>query len=84
MSRTYALILLSIFTVGVVAYVLYGPRLVSLVELPYQQPISSKEVGVEWPQYLEDCGAKVIVENYLHARSVFNQKYEGNTVAWEG
>jgi hypothetical protein len=26
----------------------------------------------------------VVVENYVHARSVFNKKYESNIVSWEG
>jgi len=31
-----------------------------------------------------DCGGEVIVENYIHARSVFNKKYENNNVEWVG
>ena len=33
---------------------------------------------------MEDCGGEVIVENYVHARGVFNKKYEQNVVRWTG
>ena len=33
---------------------------------------------------MKDCGGQVIVENYVHARSVFNRKYESNIVEWTG
>jgi len=39
---------------------------------------------VTWEQFLEDCGGEIVVENYVHARSVFNKKYESNIVEWYG
>lgn len=33
---------------------------------------------------MEDCGGKVIVENYIHARSEFSRKYENQLIIWTG
>lgn len=51
---------------------------------PYQHPTESKEIAATWEQFLEDCGGEIVVENYVHARSVFNKKYESNIVEWYG
>lgn len=42
----------------------------------YETPKESKVVGFTWEEFLKDCGGEIIVENYVHAKSVFNQKYE--------
>ncbi len=33
---------------------------------------------------MKDCGGDVVVENNVHARNVFNKKYEQNIVTWTG
>lgn len=33
---------------------------------------------------MADCGGSVVVENNVHARNLFNQKYESNIVSWRG
>ena len=50
----------------------------------YEHPTESKEISTQWEGFLLDCGGEVIVENYVHARSVFNKKYENNIVSWTG
>lgn len=51
---------------------------------PYETPKESKEIATTWDEFLKDCGGEVIVENYVHARSIFNKKYEANIVEWDG
>ncbi len=48
------------------------------IKSPYKVPESSLFMQATWQEYLEDCGGEVIVENFIHARSVFNKKYEHN------
>lgn len=51
---------------------------------PYHTPTESKLITIRWEEFLQDCGGEVIVENFVHARSIFNKKYENNVVNWEG
>jgi hypothetical protein len=51
---------------------------------PYETPKDSKEVSYSWEQFLQDCGGEVIIENNVHARTVFNEKYESNIIEWKG
>ena len=51
---------------------------------PYETPKDSKVIDTTWEEFLKDCGGEVIVENFVHARSVFNRKYENNQVTWVG
>lgn len=56
----------------------------SVMTTPYEVPTESKEVAFTWENFLKDCGGEVIVENYVHARSIFNRKYENNIITWTG
>jgi hypothetical protein len=37
-----------------------------------------------WPEYLQDCGEEVMLQNAVRANNVFVAKYQGKTVAWDG
>jgi hypothetical protein len=50
----------------------------------FETPKDSKIITNTWEEFLQDCGGEVIVENYVHARSIFNKKYEANIVTWTG
>ena len=50
----------------------------------YETPKDSKEIFVTWDEFLKDCGGEIIVENYVHAKNIFNTKYEQNIITWEG
>jgi hypothetical protein len=39
---------------------------------PYKAPTESKMIDITWEKFLSDCGGEVIVENFVHARSIFN------------
>lgn len=51
---------------------------------PFEAPKDSRVVDYTWEEFLQDCGGEVIVENNVHARNIFNQKYENNQVTWKG
>lgn len=51
---------------------------------PYEKPVESKTIAATWNEFLGDCGGEVIVENYVHARKIFNDKYENNIINWSG
>lgn len=83
MARVYALILLAVFGVIAGYYIYMRPSFFTPIG-PYEHPTESKEIQTTWDEFLQDCGGEVIVENYVHARSTFNRKYENNDVQWEG
>ena len=41
-------------------------------------------ISTTWPEYLQDCGGEKIIENSVHTKILWNDKYEGNTIKWEG
>lgn len=51
---------------------------------PFEHPTESKVIDATWEEFLKDCGGEVVVENYVHARNIFNHKYEMNEVTWTG
>ena len=44
----------------------------------------SIQIDESWEDYLEDCGGEQVLENYVHAKIVFNERYENNAVSWDG
>lgn len=83
MARAYAIILLIIFALLSGYYVYLRPSYFTPLTV-YEHPTESKEISTTWEEFLSDCGGEVIVENYVHARSVFNKKYENNIIEWNG
>ena len=33
---------------------------------------------------MQDCGGEQVIENFVHTKMVFNEKYENNVVRWQG
>jgi hypothetical protein len=77
------MIVLAIFSLFSLYYVYMCPSIFT-PHTPFQAPKESKLISSTWEEFLKDCGGEVIVENNVHARNVFNQKYENNQVAWRG
>jgi len=50
----------------------------------FHHNIESKTIDEQWIDYLADCGGEQVIENYVHAKMTFNEKYENNLVTWEG
>lgn len=40
--------------------------------------------NLTWEEMLDDCGARVMVENSARANEIFAKKYFKNTVVWKG
>ncbi|OMJ80716.1 hypothetical protein SteCoe_18967 [Stentor coeruleus] len=41
-------------------------------------------LNTTWPEYLEDCGGEVALENTIKVAETFSVKYEGKTISWDG
>lgn len=44
----------------------------------------SFKINAQWSEYLEDCGGEKIIENSVHTKILWNEKYENNIVSWQG
>jgi hypothetical protein len=83
-SRGYAICLLVVFSFLCLLYVYLKPFELNGYHGVYETPKDSKVVDYTWQEYLQDCGGEVIVENTVHARNIFNTKWENNQVTWRG
>ncbi|CDW83654.1 UNKNOWN [Stylonychia lemnae] len=83
LARLYAIIALSLVLGFCLYYVYLRPSFFQPLT-PYHTPEQSIQISSSWNEFLIDCGGQVIVENFIHARSVFNQKYENNVIEWLG
>ena len=34
--------------------------------------------------YLGDCGGEKVIDNSVHTKIIFNEKYENNVINWSG
>lgn len=87
LAKHYAMILLGVLLLSSFALVYHQPSFFIsgfFIKAPYQAPVDSKFINATWVEFINDCGGEVIVENYIHARSVFNKKYENNIIEWTG
>lgn len=41
-------------------------------------------IQTSWAEYLQDCGGEQVIENFVHTKMVFNDKYENNVISWSG
>jgi predicted amidophosphoribosyltransferase len=83
MSRLYAIILLTIL-VGLACFYVYARPSIFQPLTPFEEPKESKVISDTWEDFLKDCGGEIVVENNVHARNIFNKKYEANIVTWTG
>ena len=44
----------------------------------------SARIRTTWPEFLQDCGGEQVIENFVHTKMVFNDKYENNIISWNG
>jgi hypothetical protein len=77
------MIILAVFSIFAMYYVYMRPSYFTPLH-PYEKPADSKTITASWNEFLSDCGGEVIVENYVHARKIFNDKYENNIINWQG
>jgi len=82
-SRIYAIVVTLIFFCLSCFYVYMRPY--NLHENPlYHHNVESKRIDATWVDYLQDCGGEKIIDNYVHTKMVWNEKYENYKVQWTG
>ena len=69
---------------GLAGYYVYIKPSVFMNMGVYEIPKDSHKIDTTWEDFLKDCGGDIIVDNSVHARGVFNQKYEQNIIRWTG
>ena len=83
MDKLYGIILIGLIAALSLLYVYYRPKFFEPIS-PYHAPLKQLEISETWTDFQKDCGGEVIVENFIHARSIFNKKYENNVIEWTG
>jgi len=83
-NRIYAIIAAAIFSFAACTYVYYRPNFAMHHNPLSHHNIESLEISTTWPEFLKDCGGEQVIENFVHTKMVFNEKYENNVVEWSG
>jgi len=83
-ARMYA-ILASIILLVVSCYYVYLRPNYTFHEAPLtHHNEESSRISTSWKEYLVDCGGEKIIENSVHTKIIWNEKYENNVVEWSG
>ena len=83
-DRIYAIIVLVLFAIGSGFYVYMRPSF-NFHENPLvHHNVESVRIQTAWPEFLVDCGGEQVIENFVHTKMVFNDKYENNIINWSG
>ena len=83
-SRIYAIIGLVCFAALSSYYIYCRPNFILHENPLYHHNIETIEIGESWIDYIGDCGGDNILENSVHTKLTFNEKYENNMVTWTG
>ena len=83
-SRIYAIIAFVLFAIGSGYYIYCRPTWDLNSNPLFHHNIESKVISTSWPDFLNDCGGSAIIENQVHAKMQFNDKYENNIINWSG
>ena len=83
-ARISAILGLVVAALGCCGYVYMRPSY-NLHENPLvHHNVESKRIRTTWPEFLQDCGGEQVIENFVHTKMVFNDKYENNIISWSG
>jgi hypothetical protein len=83
-ARLYA-VLAGLCLVAMSAYYVYLRPNYNFHEAPLTtHNIEGSAISTTWTEYLQDCGGDKIIENSVHTKILWNEKYEGNRVTWKG
>jgi len=83
-ARLYAVIAAALLAVVSCYYVYMRPNY-NFHEAPLtHHNIERTRLSTSWPDYLIDCGGEKIIENSVHTKILWNDKYENNVVEWTG
>jgi len=81
-SRLYAVVILVLFSMFSIYYVYVSPSAFQAPAHDHAKP--AHEIQAQWTDFIEDCGGETIVENYVHAKKIFEDRYENAIVTWRG
>jgi hypothetical protein len=81
LSRLYALVILVVFCVLAGYYLYLHP---TADDGHHHGMGTGEEIDTPWTEYIEDCGGETVVENFVHAKRLFENKYENNIINWKG
>lgn len=83
-ARVYAVVVAVLIAILSCYYVYLRPNFV-LHEAPLSHHnLESEKINESWSDYLVDCGGEKIIENSVHTKILWNEKYENNIVQWSG
>jgi hypothetical protein len=83
-ARLYALIMIALFSAGAGWYVYARPSLGFHQNPLMHHNTESHPIDETWIDYLQDCGGEQVIENFVHTKLVYNEKYENYQVNWSG
>ena len=85
-ARLYAVIAALLFTVVCCGYVYARPSYdMGASDSPLTHHNAERtRISATWTDYLADCGGESVIENSVHTRITWNNKYENNIVEWSG
>jgi hypothetical protein len=81
-ARIYAVIVVTLLAFVSCYYVYQRPSF-GLHEAPLtHHNFESNQISATWSDYLVDCGGEKIIENSVHTKILWNDRYENNVVSW--
>ena len=83
-ARIYAIIVFGLCALGSCFYIYMRPHYNLHVNPLTHHNEESVRIRTTWPEFLQDCGGEQVIENFVHTKMVFNDKYENNIVNWSG
>ena len=83
-ARIYAILALVVFA-GISGFYVYMRPNFNFHDNPLiHHNEESARIHTSWPEFLQDCGGEQVIENFVHTKMVFNDKYENNIISWSG
>lgn len=83
-ARLYAVVA-GILVAAMSCYYVYLRPSFGIHEAPLtHHNLESSRIAAQWSDYLVDCGGEKVIENSVHTKILWNDKYENNVVAWSG
>lgn len=83
-ARLYAIIVMALFAFSCCFYVYLRPSYDFHHNPLVHHNEESYRIKTSWADFLQDCGGEQVIENFVHTKMVFNDKYENNIVNWSG
>ena len=84
-ARLYAVVAAFLFTIACFGYVYARPNYDLVSDSPRtHHNVERTRISATWTDYLADCGGENVIENSVHTRITWNNKYENNIIEWSG